>query len=81
MKKIFFSLVVVVNVAALYCSFKWVLSKPGYEAYTSIFASLSSVLSLFLSRDFWFSSEVATTVLQTKNSVGGDMAGRDIIKK
>ncbi len=81
MKKIVFSFVLVINVAALYCSIKWALSKPGYEAFTSIFAILASISSLFLSRDFWFSGEGRTTVMQTKNRVSGDMAGRDIIKQ
>lgn len=78
--RILFWASVILNATGLVVATHWAFSKPGYAPIVSASALASSTLSLFYTKPFWISGR-RSTVTQISNQVGGDMAGRDIIKK
>lgn len=79
MKQTIFWLSLALNVAALGISAIWIVDKGGYEAWIAAVALLTSTINLLASRQFWMGG--ASSVSQSGNVVGGDMAGGNISKR
>jgi hypothetical protein len=78
LKKLIFFVNLLLNLAAFVAAVLWIRQQSGYEPWIAAAAIVASSLNLFVSREHWLTP--AGGVVQKNNTVGGDLAGRDINK-
>ena len=80
MKTLFFYLLMTLNLIALSITVFWFIDQPTYEPAAVAFALTANLLGVLYTRPHWQASSPRTSVKQTSNRAGRDIAGRDIVR-